>query len=263
MEPGILATAHDERSSPARKAKLMINRHAQASSARHRPGARPERAEAAQQARAHRVRPNVRNAPPRQASRRLPSHSRPPRHLPRPAARGTVVTLRNGSPVLIRPVQATDVPLVADIFARLSPMSRWMRFLSAKSHLTEAELRYLTNIDHHDHEALAALDDSGGHGLGVARYIRHAHDPQAAEIAIAVVDDWHRRGLATQLMSHLSDRAGRAGIGRFTALISADNVAMAGLLRTMSAELIQHESDTAEYQIPVAPSAEHNHDRRA
>jgi len=45
-------------------------------------------------------------------------------------------------------------------------------FLATKSHLTEAELHYLTDIDHHDHEALAALDRPGGQGLGVARYIR-------------------------------------------------------------------------------------------
>ena len=171
--------------------------------------------------------------------------------------------LRDGSPVLIRQIQAADAPLLADIFARLSPVSRWMRFLAAKNHLTEAELRYLTDIDHHDHEALAAVDHPGGHGLGVARYIRDPRDPRAAEIAVTVVDEWHRRGLGTELMSHLSDRARRAGIGRFTALMSADNVAMAGLLRTMSGELVHHEADTVEYQVILAPSAEASHDWRA
>ena len=222
---------------------------------------RPEAARQAQQARAHRVLP-TRN-PPRRGARRLPGRSPSPHHQPRSAARGTTLTLRDGSLVLIRQVQTADVPLVADIFDRLSPTSRWMRFLAAKSHLTEAELRYLTDIDHHNHEALAALDHPGGDGLGVARYIRHPHDPQAAEIAIAVVDDWHRRGLGTELMSQLSDRARRAGIGRLTALMSADNVAMARLLHTMGAKLIGREADTAEYQIILAPNAEHNHDWRA
>jgi len=83
-----------------------------------------------------------------------------------------IVTLRNGPSVLIRQVQAADVPLVADVFARLSPKSRWMRFLATKSHLTEAELHYLTDIDRHDQEVLATLDRPGGQGLWVARYIR-------------------------------------------------------------------------------------------
>jgi len=83
------------------------------------------------------------------------------------------------------------------------------------------------------------------------------------EIAIAVVDDWHRRGLGTELMAQLSDRARRAGIGRLTALMSAENVAMAGLLHTMRAALINREADTAEYQIILAPNAEHHHEWRA
>src|SRR5262249_39987492 len=144
-----------------RESRPMTSNHTQASSARHRPGSPPGRAGAAQQARAHPGLPNARN-PPRQGSHWLPDRSRPPQRRPRSAARGKVVTLRDGSPVLVRQVQAADVPLLADIFARLSPTSRWMRFLAAKNHLTEAELRYLTDIDHHDHEALAALDRPGG-----------------------------------------------------------------------------------------------------
>ena len=47
---------------------------------------------------------------------------------PRPAAEGTPATLRDGSTVLIRQVRATDAPLLADGFARLSARSRQMRF---------------------------------------------------------------------------------------------------------------------------------------
>ena len=91
--------------------------------------------------------------------------------------------LRDGSAVLIRQIQVTDAPLVAGIFAGLSPTSRWMRFLAAKNHLSDAELRYLTDLDHHDHEAVIALDP-GGNGIGAARYIRHAHDRPACRGAV-------------------------------------------------------------------------------
>jgi len=173
-------------------------------------------------------------------------------------AGGTAVVLGDGSAVLIRQIQATDAPLLAGIFARLSPTSRWMRFLAAKSQMTDAELHYLTN---HDHEAVIALDH-GGHGVGVARYIRHPHDPHTAELAIAVVDDWHRRGLGTQLLTQLSDRARHQGIHRFTALMSADNEAMAALLRTMNAEVTHWNPSTVEYQITLAPTAAHRQPRR-
>ncbi len=76
--------------------------------------------------------------------------------------------------MLIRPVRSADTSLLADGFARLSAASRQMRFLSVKKELSTADLRYFTDVDHHDHEALAALDQAAGHGVGIARYIRDA-----------------------------------------------------------------------------------------
>ena len=237
-----------------------MNDAAHAASARQRPATRPSPAEAARhrpQARLGLGRPDTRSLLPRQGTRRLRrGQGDKPGHRRR-LAQGTTVRLRDGSAVLIRPIQATDEPLVAGIFAGLSDTSRWMRFLAAKAALSPAELRYLTDIDHHDHEALTAIA-SGGHGLGVARYIRHADDPQAAEIAIAVVDTWHRRGLGTQLLRQLSDRALRARIDRFTALASADNAAVAALLRTIGAEPVRQEAGTVEYQITLTQRPDPN-----
>src|SRR5215472_17497152 len=85
------------------------------------------------------------------------------------AREGRLVVLRDGSAVLIRQVRSTDAPLLADGFTRLSAASRRMRFLGVKKELSVAELRYFTDVDHHDHEALGALDRAGGHGVGIAR----------------------------------------------------------------------------------------------
>ena len=226
-----------------------MNDAAHAASARQRPATRPSPAEAARhrpQARLGLGRPDTRSLLPRQGTRRLRrGQGDKPGHRRR-LAQGTTVRLRDGSGVLIRPIQATDEPLVAGIFAGLSDTSRWMRFLAAKAALSPAELRFLPDIDHHDH------------GLGFARYIRHAGDPQAAEIAIAVVDTWHRRGLGTQLLRQLSDRALRAGIDRFTALASADNAAVAALLRTIGAEPVRQEAGTVEYQITLTQRPDPN-----
>jgi GNAT superfamily N-acetyltransferase len=173
----------------------------------------------------------------------------------RRAAAGRHVSLHDGSQVLIRRVQSDDAPLLADGFARLSPSSRWMRFLAAKQNLSAAELRYLTEIDHHDHEALGALDEADGRGVGIARYIRLREDPQAAEVAVTVLDEWQRLGLGAVLLAQLSDRARAAGIRRFTALVAAENSAGLGLLRRAHAQFIGGEADTAHYEIPLRPSA--------
>jgi RimJ/RimL family protein N-acetyltransferase len=190
------------------------------------------------------------------AAARLARRAR--RARPRRAASGPAgmqAVLRDGSRVLIRPVQSADAPLLADGFARLSATSRWMRFLTPKKELSPAELRFLTDLDHHDHEALGALDHRDGRGVGVARYVRQADDPWGADVAVTIVDEWQGRGLGTELLARLSDRAREENIQRFTALVAAENVAVGGLLRNARARLVGRESDTLEYEISLVPAA--------
>jgi RimJ/RimL family protein N-acetyltransferase len=162
--------------------------------------------------------------------------------------------LRDGSTVLIRQVRSTDAPLLADGFARLSPRSRRMRFLGTKTALSAAELRYFTEVDHHDHEAIGALSAADGRGVGIARYVRDADDPQAAEIAVTIVDNWQGRGLGTELLSQLSGRARQAGIDRFTALAAAENAAVTGLARKLGACLAGRGPGTVEYEVALEPA---------
>ena len=214
----------------------------------------------ARQARLHRQQagmPGARRSP----LRRRPAWLRAGRsrllgHWPRSAVTGRPAVLRDGSTVLIRQVQSADAPLLADGFARLSARSRQLRFLTPKKELSPAELRYFTDVDHHDHEALGALNDADGRGVGIARYVRDADDPQAAEIAVTIVDDWQGRGLGTELVAQLSERARSEGIRRFTALVAADNPAMAGLLRKVRADFVCHEPGALRYEIMLG-SAEH------
>jgi len=156
---------------------------------------------------------------------------------PRRAVRGKRIVLRDGSRVLIRQLQPSDAPLLADVFARLSSESRRSRFLTAKTELSAEEVRYFTEVDHHDHEALGALHELEGRGLGTARYVRCTQDPETAEIAVTVIDDWQRRGLGTELLTQLTDRARQEGIHRFIALTAADNVAVVRLLRGVSTDV--------------------------
>jgi RimJ/RimL family protein N-acetyltransferase len=158
--------------------------------------------------------------------------------------------------VLIGPVGPADVPLLADGFARLSARSRQLRLLGPRKKPTPAELRYLTEIDHHDHEALGAVDRASGLSVGVARYVRCFEDAQVAEIAVTVVDQWQGRGLGTELLAQLAERGREEGIGRFTALVGAGNVAMTRLVRTTGGYLVRRDSATVLYEIPLAPRDE-------
>jgi RimJ/RimL family protein N-acetyltransferase len=140
------------------------------------------------------------------------------------------VDLRDGSRAIVRPIRPSDRDGIRDAFSRLSEESRYRRFLTSIESLSERELTYLTDVDHHDHEALIAFDPETGRGLGAARFVRNPEEPDMAEAAVAVVDEAQGRGLGTCLTLLLAERAREEGIGRFTATLLADNQPMIGLL---------------------------------
>jgi RimJ/RimL family protein N-acetyltransferase len=166
------------------------------------------------------------------------------------------VVLADGSRVVIRQVHREDAPLLAEGFARFSAESRRLRFLADKPRLTEAELRYFTHIDHHDHEALGALSEADGRALGVARYVRDSEDPEVAEIAVAVVDDWQGRGLGTELVTRLLRRAHEEGVRRFRALVAVDNDVMVNLLHDLGGDLRASPVQAGAVEYTLAPAPE-------
>ena len=135
-------------------------------------------------------------------------------------------------------------------FARLSPESRYRRFLAAMPELTEEMVRYLTVIDHHDHEAIVALDDKTGEGIGVARYVRSKERPDVAEVAVTVIDDWQGRGLGTLLLEAISARARAEGIRTFSALVLATNHEMIDLFKRLDhVRIIDRAPGTVEIEV--------------
>ena len=97
--------------------------------------------------------------------------------------------------------------------------------------LTESQLTYLTDVDHHDHEAMIAFDlSTPGEVVGVGRYVREGESTDRAEAAVTVADDWQGKGLGGALTQILAGRAVEEGISAFTALLLADNDQMAALL---------------------------------
>jgi GNAT superfamily N-acetyltransferase len=144
-----------------------------------------------------------------------------------------VVAIRARRPVEIRPIEPDDKDALLRGFERLSERSRYRRFLTPHDALTAEELRYFTEVDHRDHEALVAIDPDTGDGVGVARYVRSVADPTAAELAVAVVDDCQGQGVGSRLVGALAKRARGEGIASFTALMLAENAEMLAVLREL------------------------------
>lgn len=180
-------------------------------------------------------------------------------HALRPSRWPERVTLRDGSEVEIRPVRPTDKQLLRDGFARLSAESRYRRFLVPMPRLSARLVRYLTEIDHHDHEALGALAAGSGEPVGIARYVRSEEGGDAAEVAVAVVDDWHGRGVATALLTRLAERAREEGIARFTAICQAANEDALDLVGDLGAtRMTATDSGLVEAQVELPDVDEHS-----
>jgi RimJ/RimL family protein N-acetyltransferase len=153
------------------------------------------------------------------------------------------VTLRDGSEVVVRPIEPGDKEKLVEGFERLSPESRYRRFLTPMNRLTPRMLRYLTEVDHHDHEALVAESADGAEPVGVARFIRIADEPEAAEVAVAVVNHWQGRGAARALMRRLAARAVEEGVERFTATCLAENTDVLDLLGDLAPARVTESAD--------------------
>lgn len=138
--------------------------------------------------------------------------------------------LSDGTAVTLREVEPGDKDALASGFRRMSPTSRYRRFFAPKDKLTDSDLRYLTEVDHRDHEAVVAIGPND-EPVGVARYV--GVGDERAEVAVAVVDDWQGLGAGTALLGRLTERARENGIRQFVALIMQDNAEAKDLFRSV------------------------------
>ena len=142
--------------------------------------------------------------------------------------------LRDGTPVLVRPLRPDEGEKLVDGMQKLSPESRRRRFLSVKSRLSRKEVDFLTRCDMRDHLAigLAITDEQGEErqAVAVARCVRASDDPTLGDVAVVVLDEWQRRGIGTLLTERLAALCWEVGIRRWRGTFFADNLASRKLL---------------------------------
>lgn len=163
------------------------------------------------------------------------------------------IQLKDGTPVLLRPVLPEDRQRLQDELLLMSAESRYRRFLSRMSRLSEEQLRYFTEVDQETHVAWIALNPAaaGLPGLGIARFIRKQEQPRVAEVALAVIDAFQGRGLGSALLATLYLMAQARGIDAFRAVLSVENETVGAWLRRLGASGQLCSRGVVELDLPV------------
>ena len=150
----------------------------------------------------------------------------------------------------IRPIAPDDKAELATFFSRLSEESRRRRFLGPKPKLSARELAFLTEVDQCRHVALVAVDDAGAI-VGVGRYATWRDQPDRAEMAFAVVDEWQGHGLGTALGDRLVTQARASGLAALTGSTFAFNAPAKALLKRLGFLPKGISSGVADYELSL------------
>lgn len=140
------------------------------------------------------------------------------------------VTLRDGRKVTLRPIDRSDAGKLIDLHDHLSPESQYFRFFGPKPKLAPSEAEYLAHVDFHNRFAIVAeiSEDNEKHVVGVGRF--DINEPNVAESAIVVRDDYQGVGLGTALLTRMREVGRGRGLHAFSAEVLAENSRMIDLL---------------------------------
>jgi len=167
---------------------------------------------------------------------KMPSRYRPRR-----------VRLHDGREVTVRAILETDAPQIVQAFERLTPESRYFRFMHHKSQLSDATLqRGVHPRPGREFAFVATIPAAGGIDIvGGAQYVRAGKTgSRTCEFSITVAEDWRGTGLASTLLASLVRRARRDGYERMRGWVIAENAPMLGLARKLGFEIKPVPDDT-------------------
>ena len=161
--------------------------------------------------------------------------------------------LNDGTPVCIRRVREADEARLREGIAKLSPQSRYLRFFSGMREPPPQVLRALVSADGHDHIAWGALrsDLPDTPALGVVHAFREHDDPGAADFSVAVIDEYHGRGLARLLTAVLLLDCAEEGLDRLSVNILPENRPAITLARSLGAQAAGYAAGVSAFDIAI------------
>ena len=148
------------------------------------------------------------------------------------------VQLADATDVTIRPIRPEDAAIEEAFVNGLSPQSKYFRFMCNMNELSHDMLIRFTQLDFQHELALIAVIGEGPDEteIGVARYSLNP-DGETCEFALVVGDQWHAKGLGTQLMAALMRAARERGYRQFVGDVLADNTTMLSLMTRLGFDI--------------------------
>ena len=120
----------------------------------------------------------------------------------------------------IRSLEPADREALRAMFDRLSPDSRYRRFLSPQASFDVA-MRNVFDLDYVQRDAIVAI--LRGEIIGLAECHAFRRSPGDVEVAVTVYDAYHRRGLGRELLDLVIARALDHGAVNVHASVLAEN----------------------------------------
>ncbi|MDD5028129.1 MAG: bifunctional acetate--CoA ligase family protein/GNAT family N-acetyltransferase [Rhodoferax sp.] len=163
--------------------------------------------------------------------------------LPYPSQHEQICPMAGGGEYVVRPVHPDDAQMLQAFVRKLSPESRYFRFVSSMQELPATMLSRFTLIDYDREMALVALYNQTSAGtegqpvettriVGVSRYITNP-DRATCEFSLVVADDFKGRGLGSRLMLSIMEFAREKGLTEIEGLVLANNPNMLKLMKNL------------------------------
>ncbi len=162
-------------------------------------------------------------------------------------------TTDGGERLLLRDIRPGDKHFFRRGWEKLSPQSVFYRFHTHNFKLTEGHLNYFTHVDQFNHVAIGVInpDDPSGTGIGVGRFVRTGEQPDEAEIALTVIDEYQKQHIGTTMLAALSHLARKSGISTFRMYIHRERKHIFKHLSELGGVVTENQGNAVRFTLPV------------
>ncbi|MFW9984435.1 MAG: GNAT family N-acetyltransferase [Candidatus Odinarchaeota archaeon] len=146
--------------------------------------------------------------------------------------------LKNGQPVVVRPIRVEDESMMLELFRSFSSDTVRYRFFHIICDMPHEELVRYCSIDFVAELAFVAEIEERGRKqlIGVVRLCLEQKD-KTGEFAVVIADRWQKQGLGRRLVEYIIDISKSKKMKSIYGIILSDNVRMIRLVKSLGFQI--------------------------